>query len=111
MNAFHIDQSIERKLLNLNIIQQSIFHWRNKYGNKLCLSYLQIHFVHKFLFYFPVYDAFHYRIELPYDVKQHKSRYRALSIRQPFVEAILRGTKIVENCSRKVIPLSGSNLK
>lgn len=56
---------------------------------------------------------------MPYNINEYtnkkmlrkKSKYRAFSIKQPFVLAILCGIKIFENRNTKVIPLIGSTLK
>ena len=59
------------------------------------------------------------RIEKPYDTTKPSknssklpSQYRALTINQPFVEAILRGIKRFENRSLlRIVPLSGKPLR
>ena len=92
VGTFFIDDEVENAILKNHMVQDTISLWNAKYESTLEAPY----------------DTNEKRSELS---EKNKSKYKALSVKQPILQAIMDGFKKCENRSKAVIPLKGSELK
>ena len=92
VGTFFVDNDVENAILEDERVAETILQWNRKYGSMLEAPY----------------DANEKRSETS---EKKKSKYKGLSVKQPFLEAIMDGYKKGENRSRAIIPLKGSDLE